>query len=310
MSKFAIIADATCDLSQKLQEAYKVTVVPGHLATPDKGELVCGPDWEHYAKEDFYKLLKKNPAGFSTSPANAAEFEKVFESFAAQGVPVLAMSISSGISGAHNFMRMARTQVLERYPSAKIICLDSLRFGPGFGLMVMHASQLRSEGKTLEQTAAILEEKKCCYRQAGWLDDLSFVAKKGRINHAQAFFGSLAGVKPIGEFDENGLTTVLAKAKGAKAAYAALLAYMEATIVDPENQTIIIAQSDRLKQAQEYKAMIEEKFHPKHVIISDLHPLCSVNIGPGLMGAYYVGTPISKGLVEEKKLMESILNKE
>ena len=161
----------------------------------------------------------------------------------------------------------------------------------------------------MEETARFLEENKTCFRQAGWLDDLKFVASKGRINHAQAFFGTLAGIKPIGELDANGLTTVLVKVKGAKAAYAVMLEYMEKTIVDPQNQIILIAQSDRYKQAMEYKAMIEEKFSPKQVIITDLHPLCSANIGPGLMAAYYFGTPTSAELAEEKKLMEEIVNR-
>lgn len=309
MSQFAIVADATCDLNEELRRSNDVTIVPGHLRLPDGSEVLAMPDWAHCPQEEFYKTLQKDPNSYSTSPANVTEFERVFESFAARGVPVLAMSISSGISGAHGFMQMARQNVLSRYPAARIICVDTLRYGPGFGLMVLWACAWRAEGRTMEETARFLEENKTCFRQAGWLDDLKFVASKGRINHAQAFFGTLAGIKPIGELDANGLTTVLVKVKGAKAAYAVMLEYMEKTIVDPQNQIILIAQSDRYKQAMEYKAMIEEKFSPKQVIITDLHPLCSANIGPGLMAAYYFGTPTSAELAEEKKLMEEIVNR-
>ena len=37
--------------------------------------------------------------------------------------------------------------------------------------------------------------------------------------------------------------------------------------------------------------MIEENFHPKAVIINDVFPMSGINIGPGLMAAYYVGKP-------------------
>ncbi len=308
MLKFAIVADATCDLNAELQKQYDIEIVPGHLRLPDKTEILSSPGWTDFTREEFYKAIKKDPQGFSTSPANATEFEQVLERYASNGVPVLALTISSGISGAFNFMQMARNQVVQKYPDAKILCLDSLRFGPGFGLMVMKASELREAGKSIEETYQLIYESRNCVRQAGWLDDLSFVASKGRINHAQAFFGTLAGIKPIGEFDDNGLTTVLVKVKGAKAAYETMLAYMEATICEPEKQTIIIAQTDRMKQALEYKEMIEERFHPKEIIINDVHPLCGVNIGPGLMAAYYFGTPISHGLEEEKRLMENIVS--
>ncbi len=309
MSHFAIIADATCDLSEELRTSLDVTIVPGHLCLPNGEEVPAMPEWKYHSREEFYKLLKKDPTSFTTSPANVAEFERAFEEQAANGVDVLAMCISSGISGAHNFMQMARKNVLDRYPNAKILCIDTLRYGPGFGLMVMWACALRAAGKSVEETARFMEENKTCFRQAGWLDDLKFVASKGRINHAQAFFGTLAGIKPIGELDKNGLTTVLVKVKGAKAAYNVMLEYMEKTIRDPQEQTILIAQSDRYKQALEYKALIEERFSPKEVIITDVHPLCGANIGPGLMAAYYFGSPTSENLEEEKKLMEAIANK-
>ncbi len=309
MNPYAIIADATCDLNEELRRPLNVTVVPGHLRLPDGKDVLAMPEWKYHTEEEFYKILKKNPTAFSTSPANVAEFERVFETHVAKGMDVLALSISSGISGAYNFMQMARKNVLSRYPDAKIVCVDTLRYGTGFGLMVMWASAMRKEGKTLEETAQFLETNKSCFRQSGWLDDLKFVASKGRINHSQAFFGTLAGIKPIGELDKNGLTTVLVKVKGAKAAYAAMLEYMEKTIVDPQNQTILIAQSDRRKQALEYRAMIEEKFSPKEIIITDVHPLCGANIGPGLMAAYYFGKPTSENLEEEKALMEAITGK-
>ncbi len=311
MDNFAIIADAGCDLGDALRKKYDITIVPGHLTLPDGSEIHSMPAWEPFdTGEEFYKAVKKNPSSFTTAPANASEFEEIFEGFAAQGTPILAMSLSSGISGAHNFMRMARENVLSRHPNAKIQCIDTLRYGTGFGLMVLWACRLRAEGKSFEETAAFLEAHRACFRQAGWLDDLKYVAAKGRINHAQAFFGTLAGIKPIGELDENGMTSVLVKVKGAKAAYNAMLAYMEKTIVDPHDQIILVAHSDRYKQAMEYKAMIEEKFSPKEVIITDVYPLCGANIGPGLMAAYYVGTPISAHLEAEKKMMEEIVNRE
>ncbi|MBQ6077894.1 MAG: DegV family protein, partial [Clostridia bacterium] len=112
--------------------------------------------------------------------------------------------------------------------------------------------------------------------------------------------------KPIGEFDYNGMTTVLGKAKGAKKAYDMLLGYIEQTIERPEEQIIFIAHTDRLKQAELYKEMIEQKFHPKAVYINGVHPACGINVGPGLMAAYYVGKPISKDLSEERAIIDAL----
>ena len=177
-------------------------------------------------------------------------------------------------------------------------------------LLVLKAHEMYRAGKSIEEVASWLEENKNRFHQAGWLDDLSFVAKKGRITHAKAFFGTLAGIKPIGEFDYNGLTTVIGKAKGAKAAYAALLNYIENTIENPSEQIIFIAQTSRFPQAEKYKELIEERFHPKAIFINDVFPSCGINIGPGLMAAYYIGKPISKDLGEERAIIEKALASE
>ena len=306
MKSFVILADATCDLSEEFQKEYDIGVIPGHIELPDGTEIPAFLKWEKNSREDFYAALKKNPNGYSTSPANVAEFSAAMEPYAAENVGVLLLTISSGISGAFNFASQAREELLRKYPSAEIRIVDSMRFGPGFGLMAVYASMLRSQGKTLAETAQWLEDNKNRFHQAGWLDDLSFVAKKGRITQPKAFFGTLAGVKPIGEFDYNGLTTVLGKVKGAKTAYSVLLGYMEATIENPEEQIIFIAQTNRLPQAVEYKKMIEEKFHPKAVFVNDVFPSCGINIGPGLMAAYYMGKPISKDLSEERALFDKL----
>ena len=306
MKSFIILADATCDLSEEFQKEYDIGVIPGHIELPDGTEIPAFLKWEKYSREDFYASLKKNPNGYSTSPANVAEFSAAMEPYAAENVGVLLLTISSGISGAFNFASQAREELLQKYPSAEIRIVDSMRFGPGFGLMAVWASMLRAQGKTLAETTQWLEDNKNRFHQAGWLDDLSFVAKKGRITQPKAFFGTLAGVKPIGEFDYNGLTTVLGKVKGAKTAYSVLLGYMEATIENPEEQIIFIAQTNRLPQAMEYKKMIEEKFHPKAVFVNDVFPSCGINIGPGLMAAYYMGKPISKDLSEERALFDKL----
>lgn len=305
MRTFDIISDASCDLTEDLQKKYNIRVVPGHMRMPDGKEVHTLPRWDLFTRDEFYADLKKRPNDYTTSPPNVEEFCRVFEESAAAGHDVLLITISSGISGTFGFALQARKQVLENHPEMNIRCVDSLRFGPAQGMMAVRAAELRAQGGDLESTGAWLEENKNRYHQAGWLDDLSFVARKGRITHPKAFFGTLVGVKPIGEFDYNGLTTVIGKVKGAKAAYAALLSYIEATAEHLEEQTVVIAQTCRLPQAEEFKRLIKERFHPRQILIQDVHCCCGVNIGPGLMAAYYIGKPISSDLSVEREILEN-----
>ena len=311
MNKFVILADSTSDINDKLQKEYDIRILYGHVILPDKSELKQDfLGWDDARAVEFYKELGKNPDGFSTAPPNIDEFAREYENIIAEGITdILVMTISGGLSGTYDFACLARDQVLKTHPEAHIVCVDSRRFSIGYGTILVKASQLRAEGKSFNEVCDFVENNKNRVHQCGWLDDLSFVAKKGRLTHSKAFFGKLAGIKPIGEFDYNGLTTVIGKVKGAKKAYPVLLDYIENTIEEPSEQTIFIAQSNRMAPAIEYKKMIEERFSPKEVVIITVSPSSGVNVGPGLMGAYYFGKPISEGLVEEKALIEKLMAK-
>ena len=45
MNKFAIIADGSCDLSEKFQREYDIRIVPGHLNYPGESEEKFTLQW-------------------------------------------------------------------------------------------------------------------------------------------------------------------------------------------------------------------------------------------------------------------------
>ncbi|MBQ6920791.1 MAG: DegV family protein [Bacilli bacterium] len=305
--KFIISADVTCDISREFRQEYDIELIPGHFTTPDGKEHVGDCTWDEFDRETFYNELKKNPSGFQSSPASIEEFRLVFKKHAEAKEAVIAVCISGALSGTYSFMNSAKELVLREYPKAEIYICDSRRFGPVAGLMCVYLSELRKEGKSAKEAFDWLEENKNRFHQTGWMDDLSFVAKKGRITHAKAFFGTLIGIKPIGEFDYNGMTTVIGKGKGEDKTMNILLEYMARHIEEPEKQLIFIATSNEHKQAEKFKNLIVEKFHPKGAYVCDVYSNCGINIGPGLMAAYYYGKPISEGLVEESAAMKELL---
>lgn len=304
---FAILVDGACDLTMEECEARNIVMVPSHVICAGGDEFLCHNRWDVISKEDFYAALRRDPGAYTTSPANAEEFRAAMEPLIREGRSVICIAISTGISGTLDFMTQAVREIRETWPGADIRLVDSLRYSIALGMLALKAADLRDAGKSVDETCREIEEIKSTLHQAGWLDDLSFVAKKGRLTHAKAFFGSMAGVKPIGEFDYNGLTTVIGKARGQKQAYAALLTYIEKTGVALQDQDVVIAQTNRLPQAEAYRDMIAERFHPRSVRIVDVFPPCGINIGPGLMAAYYYGAPISEGLERERAILTQAL---
>ena len=143
----------------------------------------------------------------------------------------------------------------------------------------------------------------------GPMDDLFFLVKTGRISNFKALFGTLVGVNPMADFNSKGLAEVIVKFKGKRSALEATVKYMKETIVEPENNIVFVAHSNRLAAAEMLADMIRTEIAPKEVIITHVGMACGPSIGPGLCAAFYLGKPISEGLTEEKEIMQRISGK-
>ncbi len=310
MANFVIIPDASCDLTKELRERFDIPeYLHGTITFPDGHDERCSLDWETISAEEYFRTMAEDKAIYKTAGVGITEAETVFEKYLSQGIDVINITLSSGISSTYSYCKKAADNMQAKYPERKVICIDSLRYSTALSLLVILAAQKRAEGATIDEVSAFIEEKKHSIHQMGPMDDLFFLVRTGRISNVKAFFGSLVGVNPMADFNERGLSEVLAKFKGKKAALDAVIKYMKGTIVDPEKQIIFVAHSNRKEAAEKLSAMIEAEFHPKEIIINTVGMSCGANIGPGLCAAFYEGKPISAGMAEEKALMDSIAQK-
>ncbi len=309
MKKFVILADLTCDLSEELRRHFNVEdYLPGYVNI-DGQEVKTFLDWSQISREEFYRKLGDKKIKVTSAPPNLEEYCEIFTKYVRDGYSVLSMSISSRISGTYDHACVAAERVKEEIPGAEIYCFDSFRMSGAFGLLVCHAHRLKNEGKSFEEVIAWLEENKFRVHQMGPIDDLIFVARRGRITMGKAIMGSFAGVKPMGDCNADGYTTVLTKAKGIKKALDITVKYVGETADDIENQFVIISHSDRELYANTLKEMVEKQLKPKKVFVSDVFSGCGTNIGPGMIGIYYLGAPISEDLSVEKEAMNKVLGK-
>jgi fatty acid-binding protein DegV len=143
--------------------------------------------------------------------------------------------------------------------------------------------------------------------QMGPIDDLIFVARRGRISMGKAIMGSFAGVKPMGDCNRDGYVTVLAKAKGMKKALNATVAYIREVAADVQSQYLLIVHSNREEYAMTLKEKLESELKPKEVLVSDAYSASGTNIGPGMVGVYFLGDEVSEELAVEKEIMARVM---
>ena len=309
MNKYIILADVTCDLSAEIREFFGVEdYIKGHVHFSDDRDFETTLDWSNISREEFYKALSNKKLEVSTAPASPEEYYLSFKKYAEQGYDILSMSISSKISSTYNVAVGAANRVKEELPDCKIYCFDSYKMSGAFGLLVMYAHMLKNEGKSFDEVVTWLEENKHRIHQMGPIDDLIFVARRGRITMGKAIMGSFAGVKPMGDCNRDGYVSVLTKAKGINKALDLTVKYTQRAAKDIKDQYMLISHSNRPEYAEKLKALIENELEPKKVFLSDVFSGCGTNIGPGMVAVYFLGEEISEDLSAEKNIMTTLLN--
>jgi len=310
MNDFIIIADSCMDLTKEQRDQFGIEYpIPGKIYFPNGKFQNADPDWGNISYEDYYKLMSNKKNVFRTSLPNEFEITTRFEEYLSKGKDILAVTLSSKVSGTYEEFYKSKVALEAKYPDRKILIVDSLRYGSAIGLLCITASRLRKEGKTVEETFNYLNEKRFCLHQAGILDDLFFLARSGRLRRFKAFMGSLVGIKPTADFsNESGMPCILGNCRGYKASYRFMMKYIKRTIGNFEGKDLIINTSMRDKQAAYINDLIKENFPNVNTFMTRVGESNGANVGPGLLCVYYLSDEkISSNCEREKKLFVEIV---
>ena len=307
MSDFVIIPDGSGDLTREQREKFKIERnLPGTVLWPDKVSRQAEIDWDSITPNEYFAMMTSKKNVFKTSLPAPKEIYDLLEKYAKEGKNMIIPTISGAMSGTFSVITKTAEELMEDYPGVKIHVIDSRRYGGACGLLAVTAALCRDKGMSFKETCDYLDKATLNIHEAGFLDDLYFLHRSGRVSKMAAVMGTMIGIKPMGDFNHKGTTAILGKAKGLNNAFKADIEYIKKTIVNSEEQIIFVAHSDRPKEAEKYAQMIRDNIPCKEVIVTLIGQGCGVNAGPGLISAYYQGTPISIDNVEEIKIMNDI----
>ena len=79
--------------------------------------------------------------------------------------------------------------------------------------------------------------------------------------------------------------------------------------IEAAGDQVIAVCSRSPERAEELRALVEERFHPKELHVVPVCQSCGASIGPGLYAIFYFGRPISSGLTEERSLIAELTGK-
>ena len=228
MREFVIFGDSTCDLGKDIRDKYDIDYIPMNYVL-DGTEYPASLDWESLSVKDFYDAMRSGKR-ITTTQVPGESFEKRFTETLEAGKDILYIGCSSALSGSVNQATLIARELLEKYEGAQIRCVDALNSSFGQGIMLMKASELRAEGKGVDEVADYIEANRLKVHQVAVVASLSYLKRAGRVTASSAFFGNIIGIKPILISDAKGQNFAVKKAKGAKASLEEVAAIVGASV--------------------------------------------------------------------------------
>ena len=184
-----ILVDSACDLEQSDAEALGVSLLPLQIRFGEE-EFLDGVTLSHRAF--FEKLIETNTLP-QTSQINEYRFEEAFSELTEDGSEVIAITLSSKLSGTH----ASAVKAAKKF-GGKVHVVDSLNACIGERVLLEYAVRLVKEGRLgAAEIAAELDEKKGKIQLLAVLDTLQYLRKGGRISSVTAIAGEMLSIKPV-----------------------------------------------------------------------------------------------------------------
>lgn len=285
MRDFIISTDTTADLPADFVKENNIDV---HTLFYSLDNTIYGPD-NAMPEKDFYDRMRggEMPTTMASNPEDAAI---IFKKRVAAGYDILHIAFSSALSSSYNNFCIAANEVMEEFPEAKIIVIDSQAASMGEGLIVYRALQLKKEGRSLSETAEYIQSHLNNFVHFFTVDDLNHLYRGGRISKATAVVGTLAGIKPVLHVSDDGRLIPIGKVRGRKKSLLALVDKIDEYMgrYQDETDVIFIGHGDCLEDAQFVAGKVREHCD-KEIWINYICPTIGAHSGPGTVALFFMG---------------------
>ncbi len=214
--KVRIVLDSTTDLREEIIGKFTVVPLTVHFGAE---EYIDGVTITH---KEFYEKLVESDVLPTTSQATPFDFAEIFEKAVQAGESVVAVTLSSQLSGTYQSAAIAAAD----YPD-RVFVVDSQSAAIGAGILAELALSLAEQGLEAKEIAKQLEKERENICLVALLDTLEYLKKGGRISKTVAFAGGILSIKPVISL-KNGAVEILGKARGSKQGNNLLISQIEA----------------------------------------------------------------------------------
>jgi len=286
-TNYTIFSDISADVPASFAAQADIHFIPMHYTLGDQDRQCYGIESEDVLKR-FYEGQRCGDLT-RTTQIPPQQYVDAFSPILESGSSILYLALSSGLSNTFHSAQLAARELEDKFPNAKVICVDSLSATAGMGVQLEYAVKNRSQGMSIEDNAAWLENNRL--RVFHWfvVEDLMYLKRGGRISPATAVLGSALNIKPILKIQTDGTLVNFSKKRGMKAALNELIdLYRANASLEPEER-IYVLHSDSSDNAAFLASRLREINPACRLTTMMLSPIIGAHVGPGMCAVVHVG---------------------
>ena len=275
-----IITDSTSDLTEQEQRELNVHMLHMRVIFED-GVYTDGVD---ITKEQFYEKQAQAKILPKTTQVNPQEYCDTFEPLLENGDEVVAILMSSRLSGTFQSAQIAKDMAKG---GERLHLVDSLNVTIGEGLLVREAVRMRDTGATGAQIAAALEELRHRVRFVAFIGTLKYLKMGGRISTSTAVLGTMLGISPVVAIVEGEVKSV-GQVRGKQKILSYTLDFFREYPVDSRH-CVMFGHSRCLETMEAYRDKCVQALGIRDYAWDELGAVIGTHSGPGCYGVAYIG---------------------
>lgn len=281
MSKIAVVTDSTTYMPPELVKKHNISIAPQVLIWGNQ----TYKDGVEMQSEEFFTRLKTTKVMPTTSQVAVISFQEIFQDLVDKGYEVLALLVSSKLSGTVQSAMQARD--LMGSARDKVNVVDSQSVAMALGFQALAVARAIEAGASLKEAIALAEKSHEYTGVFFAVDTLEFLHRGGRIGGAQRFIGSALNLKPILAIQDGrveGIERIRTKSKAQDR-------ILELCIEKVNRRSPVRLASLHANAAEDAKALLaraEQALSPIESIFTEVSPTVGTHAGPGTVGLAFM----------------------
>lgn len=241
-------------------------------------------DFEKKGDLPFYQALTSFKGVPKTSQPSVGETIEMYEKIRDLGyTDIIYLPLSRELSGTYQNALVGKDMV----DGINIILVNTLTTVSILSGMVLEAAKMTTEGASIEDILARVEDLKGRWNYYLTVNDLTGLVKNGRLSNAKKFVADILRIKPLIQFSQDGKLNAIQNIRTYKGAMREVVEKLVSE-VDPVKGIVHVSYTNNTDDMEYIKSLLVEKLPNTKIITFSLPATVVAHVGLAAIGVGYI----------------------